>query len=535
MKKKAYRLFFCFYQSRLILLVGLISLAAMPVWAHPHVFIDYSVQFLFNEEGLDGIRCRWKYDAITSSDLIANHDSDSDDKLSEAEAASLAEELTDHFVNYYYHTTMIQEGEYIFLENVESPRAWQEKNRVFFEFVIPADLETQDEYRQVLVVQSDTDYYMAFNLAEKNGGMDRLINADYFDVEIEQRDSMEAMAFAGSETPQDLILRFRQKTAAADVATSGTVAGTSGETGIAGLETEEGEFREKSAPQKKKSLGIRAWIFAQQRKLQEKMEVLLSSENDGTALKTILLLCLISFGYGVLHAAGPGHGKVITAAWLAGDGRRFASGLVLGSLLALFHGISGIAVVLIGRFILERTAMATMGSADKPLQIISFSLIALLGMFLILKELITWRKAGSACCRKKAGDAEKGEQELMIGHEAEDALEEAVERKDKLSHIVLLALAAGIVPCPGVVLVMLFCSAMGRTVLGLLLALCVTLGMAITISLTGLVVILARNAALRRTNIKDSSLRRVEKGFRLAGGTLIFVLGAFFLSIAMGG
>ena len=45
------------------------------------------------------------------------------------------------------------------------------------------------------------------------------------------------------------------------------------------------------------------------------------------------------------------------------------------------------------------------------------------------------------------------------------------------------AVAVGLVPCPAVVMVMLFCLSMDVVILGLLLAVCISIGMATTISL----------------------------------------------------
>jgi ABC-type nickel/cobalt efflux system permease component RcnA len=56
-----------------------------------------------------------------------------------------------------------------------------------------------------------------------------------------------------------------------------------------------------------------------------------------------------------------------------------------------------------------------------------------------------------------------------------------------ISNPIVMAFAVGIVPCPGVVLVMLFCLSMKMIGLGMVLSFWIALGMAITI--TGVVVL----------------------------------------------
>ncbi len=486
--------------------------------AHPHVFVDYQLEFQFDEKGLKGIRCEWKHDAITSSDMFSNFDLDGDKKLSEDEALELVTELKDDWYNAYYYTVLQINDDYSDVTEVKDLGARMDNRRVVIWFTIPTQIQTSEENQTVRIVQTDNNYYVAFSLAEKEPYA--IEGGENYATQIELEDSYDAMA----DGAKDVVLTFRKKTAEektqTQTPTTSTLANDTPTTSTAAPQT----------PSPRPS-GL-SWIAAKQKALQGKMEVLLSEDNaDDSRVVTILLLCLISFAYGVLHAAGPGHGKVITASWLAGGSQRLASGVILGSLLAFFHGLSGVTVVLVGRFIFEKTALATMGSAEKPLQVISFSLISALGLFLIIKEAYSYVKSP----KEEKSTTKHCKHNIKIGHEAEEALEEAVEKHSSLKSILWLALAAGIVPCPGVVLVMLFCSAMGETLLGLLLAVCVTLGMAMTISLAGLIVIIARNAAVRSARFSPRTIQKVELMMRVGGGCLIFIVGSFFLSVALTG
>jgi nickel/cobalt exporter len=51
-----------------------------------------------------------------------------------------------------------------------------------------------------------------------------------------------------------------------------------------------------------------------------------------TALAGILLL---SFAWGVLHAVGPGHGKMVVASYFVARRERWVKGVLFGSLISL--------------------------------------------------------------------------------------------------------------------------------------------------------------------------------------------------------
>lgn len=67
--------------------------AATPALAHPHMFVDTSVEVIVNDAGaVDAIRITWAYDELFSLSLLEDRglDPDMDGVLTEAEVASLS-------------------------------------------------------------------------------------------------------------------------------------------------------------------------------------------------------------------------------------------------------------------------------------------------------------------------------------------------------------------------------------------------------------------------------------------------------------
>ena len=106
-----------------------------------------------------------------------------------------------------------------------------------------------------------------------------------------------------------------------------------------------------------------------------------SVEREG--LFAVWSLISLSFLYGVFHAAGPGHGKLIIATYLATHESRLKQGIWLAIGSALAQGV--VAVLLV-----EATVAllgASFSAANKTalqLESISYALVTLLGGFLMV-------------------------------------------------------------------------------------------------------------------------------------------------------
>ena len=59
-------------------------------------------------------------------------------------------------------------------------------------------------------------------------------------------------------------------------------------------------------------------------------------------LSATLMLAALSFAYGVLHAAGPGHGKAVISSYVLADGRTVRRGILLAFLAALIQALSAL-------------------------------------------------------------------------------------------------------------------------------------------------------------------------------------------------
>ena len=210
-----------------------------------------------------------------------------------------------------------------------------------------------------------------------------------------------------------------------------------------------------------------------QHRLNQKMAGLMRKVKATNSVKPLAFLLAIAFGYGVIHAAGPGHGKGFAISYILSQRPKLLRGMLFGNFIALFHGLSGIMFVLIIRVILQKSVTGTLEDVTRITQIISFSLITCLGLGILTKSIYKWIKS-----------AKSSHITLNGSH------------KRHFSGPLLSALVVGMIPCPGVVMVMLFALSMELVGLGIMLGITISIGMALTITCVVVIVMSGKAVAL---------------------------------------
>jgi ABC-type nickel/cobalt efflux system permease component RcnA len=126
--------------------------------------------------------------------------------------------------------------------------------------------------------------------------------------------------------------------------------------------------------------GIVGWILAKQAEFSLAMRTMLrSAKADGTAVWGLLGL---SFLYGIFHAAGPGHGKATISSYVIANHETWRRGVILSFASALLQAFVAVAFVVVAAWIFNAT-MATMCTSERYIEIVSYALIALIGLRLV--------------------------------------------------------------------------------------------------------------------------------------------------------
>jgi ABC-type nickel/cobalt efflux system permease component RcnA len=246
-------------------------------------------------------------------------------------------------------------------------------------------------------------------------------------------------------------------------------------------------------------------VVLQQRLNQELARLTKELKTSGQK-KALIPLILISFIYGIIHAAGPGHGKTISFSYFLSRRAPVKKGIVLGNLISFLHAFSGVVIVLSIYFIFKTAYLSSFEATSQKIKVISYSLIVLIGMVLLIKSLIDLRKS-------------------RLKNENTDFAARPVDNKG----IFPIAIAVGMIPCPGVVIIMLFTLSQHLLAIGLLLSFFMALGMAMTISAAGILSILAHEGVLKGFSGRHKARLFIQKGLTIFGSLLIILFGMALL------
>jgi ABC-type nickel/cobalt efflux system permease component RcnA len=76
-------------------------------------------------------------------------------------------------------------------------------------------------------------------------------------------------------------------------------------------------------------------------------------KNEHSVLSIISLLTL-SFLYGLVHAAGPGHGKTLVASYFTSNDKNYKKALSLSFMIATVHTVSALIILSVSKYFFRR-------------------------------------------------------------------------------------------------------------------------------------------------------------------------------------
>lgn len=100
-----------------------------------------------------------------------------------------------------------------------------------------------------------------------------------------------------------------------------------------------------------------------------------------------------------------------------------------------------------------------------------------------------------------------------------------------MGSLMALGASGGMVPCPAALILLLTCISLGRPGFGMLLLLSFSVGLAIVLMATGMVVLFAKNLVPERHRNSDSRLMRALPVFSAA---VIVVIGVVMTGVSLG-
>jgi nickel/cobalt exporter len=533
------------------------ALLASPALAHPHIFIDAKATVVFNDAGqVVAIRNAWTFDEAFSVWQTQGLDTNGDGITSTEEMQELADDNMVGLAEYGFYTFVGEGTETLQLKAQGEPRFDFADDRSTLSFSVAPD-EPYSIRDGLELAINDPEYYVAITFA---GPSDVTLEnapagcAFHLDPPQTMSDDLAERLYALppdiTTLPPDLAAALRgvqgkivvtcPAAAAADVAAApataldatAAVAEAAPTIPFGGPPPEPGLTLPKT--------GLFGWIADRQRDFYQAMTAALGAlKQDSNAF---WLLGTLSFLYGVFHAAGPGHGKVVISSYVLANERQVRRGIALSFAAAMLQSAVAIVFVLVAAAALNLTATA-MGEVANGIGIVSYALVALLGLWLIGRKLFGWghvhRPAGADVARTAHAHLHDHDHRH---HHDEHSHDHGHDEHDH-HHVVTpeqigggwreqlgVVLAVGLRPCSGALVVLAFALSQGVLLAGIIAVLLMGLGTAITVAILASLAVGIKGFALNLPGGGGAVAASVIWWAELLGAVLVFGFGALLLA-----
>lgn len=300
-----------------------------------------------------------------------------------------------------------------------------------------------------------------------------------------------------------------------------------------------------------------AWTINTQHKVHRALASAVKDLKTGNPLWAALVLGAISFAYGVLHAAGPGHGKAVISSYVLANERTVKRGIALSFMAAAIQGLSALVIVAILVLVLHATSL-DIKATEGWIETLSWGLVTLIGIWLLytqLKVLMSgWQRPTTADIHHAdkhqhdhghhqshrhhhdghtAAHGHRDTPEHHHHHHGEDCGcgHAHMPAPDQLTgpwswtKALAVAFSVGIRPCTGAIIVLVFAISQGLMWAGVFATFAMSLGTAITVSTLAALAVGSRELATRMAGESSRWGWRIERAAGLGGAVLVTALG----------
>ncbi len=272
-----------------------------------------------------------------------------------------------------------------------------------------------------------------------------------------------------------------------------------------------------------------SWIYAEQRAFHTSMTSSLSAFADAAGVSTGFAVVSGSFLYGVFHAAGPGHGKVILSTYLLAQPEQIRKSVLMSIAAALMQGVMAVLLVY-GLFyvfgFLSKDAKIAVAWSER----LAYVLVMGVGVMLLwrgIRGLNWWPRA------KSHYDHDHHHHDHSVnadgvcsscGHAHVPTAEQVNTATDWRATLGII-MSIGFRPCSGAVLVLVFAKFAQIPMVGVLAVAAISVGTAITVSALAILSVQARKLAVSLLDGAVGMADRIGHGLALAGGFILILMG----------
>lgn len=226
-------------------------------------------------------------------------------------------------------------------------------------------------------------------------------------------------------------------------------------------------------------------------------------QGDNFALITLLF---VSFIYGVLHALGPGHGKSLAFSYFMTNKSSYMRAFWISQASAFIHIVGALILVVISIFVLQSLLNNFVKDSVEILTKVSAVMIIGLALYILYNKLNKKSCSCSSCCStpKPAWSTTKPEKTTSL-------------KPNFMKQDLYFVLTAGLIPCPGTVVLFIYAFVLKTYFAVILAAICISLGMGLVIFVSSFL-----GVSLKKYS---SGSHKLTNFFEILAPVVMFVLG----------
>jgi nickel/cobalt transporter (NicO) family protein len=237
----------------------------------------------------------------------------------------------------------------------------------------------------------------------------------------------------------------------------------------------------------------------------------------------LALLLVAAFGWGALHALSPGHGKAMVAAYLVGTKGKARHAIALGGTVTVAHTIG---VFALGFVTLALSQYVLPEDLYPWLNLVSGLLVVVVGASVLRSRVRSASHAGHDHGHSHGHSHPHSHSHSHSHHHDHD---HTVSKRSLIG----LGTAAGMIPCPSALVVLLAAISQHEVALGLLLIVAFSLGLAGTLTALGIGVVYARRLVPSLSAPRPGLAGRVAAALPAASAVVIVGVGCVLTANAV--
>lgn len=208
----------------------------------------------------------------------------------------------------------------------------------------------------------------------------------------------------------------------------------------------------------------------------------------------LLMLLLVSFVYGVIHALGPGHGKSLAFSYFMANKSSYTKAFMISQASAFIHILGALILVIVSIFVLQSVLNNFVNDSVEIITQVSAVLIVLLALYILYRKLKNKACSCSSCCSSSAKTTQTPWSTSKP--KTTNSLKPNFMKQD-----LYFVITSGIIPCPGTVVLFIYAFVLKTYFAVILASIAISFGMGLVIFASSFLGVSVKNLSERSHKI----------------------------------